>query len=121
VLMDVDFIVEQVYVGDAHVLQSYHFNREALPLLIVADAAVDATAETTADHVLEVETVSADALLAFGRGLGVRVGVQDGLFGVAGFHVERAVGAAQLVGLGGGGEGDGDGHAASIVNGISKL
>lgn len=89
-----------MYAGYAHVLQSYDLDGVASGLLVVPDAAVDFAAETASNEVLQVKAVPTDPFLALQRWGGLWV-VQDGLFGIAGFHVEGAVRAAQLVALGG--------------------
>jgi hypothetical protein len=66
-LVDIYFVVEEVDISHVHVLQLDDLDGEALALVIVADAAVDTTAETASNEVLQVEAVPADALLSLGR------------------------------------------------------
>jgi hypothetical protein len=55
--------------GDAHVFELYHFYRKILVFVVIADALVDATAETAPYQIFEVETVPTDSFFAFGRRL----------------------------------------------------
>lgn len=106
-LMDFYFIVEEVDVGHVHILQFDDLDGETLIFVIIPNSTIDATAETAAYQVLQIEAVPADAFLSLEWELG-RLEVMMGLLGVAGFDVKGAVGAAQLIGLRRCGVGDGD-------------
>lgn len=106
-LMDFYFVVKEVNVSHVHILQFDDFDGETLVFVIVPNATVDATAETTTYQMLKVEAVPTYSFLSLERQLRPWEVVM-GFLGVAGFDVERAVSAAQLIRLGRYGDGDGD-------------
>lgn len=109
-LMYFNLVIEEMDVGHAHVLELDHFDGKPLSFLIVPNAAIHPAAKTTAYQVLEIEAVPADALLAFGAGLGGKVSVRGWFFGITRVNIKRTVSSGKMVGFRRCGDGDGDGH-----------
>ena len=61
---DGDLIVQQVYVGDAQLLQPYHLYGEVFTLIVIASSLVDLPSIATPQQMLIVERISTYSLFA---------------------------------------------------------